>query len=94
MKEDCEGLNGVHGHRQARFSATRQPRGSPTTRPLDSPGYTILGLFDFFQKKKTTAASEKLREALFAAIQANDWPHLLIFAQQKTSYANINGTLA
>ena len=35
-----------------------------------------MGLFDFFQKKKTTAASEKLREALFAAIQANDWPHL------------------
>jgi hypothetical protein len=35
-----------------------------------------MGLFDFFKSKKTAVASEKLRETLFAAIQANNWPHL------------------
>jgi tetratricopeptide (TPR) repeat protein len=35
-----------------------------------------LGLFDFFKSKKTTAYPGDLREALFAAIQASNWPQL------------------
>jgi tetratricopeptide (TPR) repeat protein len=35
-----------------------------------------MGLFDFFRSKKAVPTSESLREMLFAAIQANDWPSL------------------
>jgi tetratricopeptide (TPR) repeat protein len=35
-----------------------------------------MGLFDFFKSKKAAPISAQLREVLFAAIQANDWPRL------------------
>src|SRR6516164_6593171 len=35
-----------------------------------------MGFFDFFKSKKAALTSEELRDALFAAIQANNWPRL------------------